>query len=65
MIFKYEKNYGGKLIDLSDGKIHRGTTFVLRLFSPSEAYGIGEKGLIATSTSIESLFRGAFAPMIL
>jgi hypothetical protein len=63
--FVLQKNYGGKLIDLSDGKIHNGTTFVFRLFSPSAASGIGENGLIATSTSIEPLFLGAFAPIIL
>lgn len=57
--------YGGKLKDLSDGVIHRVTTRVFRLFSASEASGIGAYGLMATFTATESLFFGSVASMIL
>jgi hypothetical protein len=45
--------YGGKLKDLSEVKTQTVTTFVLRLFSTSEASGIGENGLMATLMATE------------
>jgi hypothetical protein len=55
----------GKLNDLSEARTQTSTTLVLRLFSVSEASGIGEKGLTSTemATAFEPL--GALARIIL
>lgn len=51
----------GKLKDLSSARIHTSTSLVLRLFSASEASGIGEYGLTSTETATELEWLGALA----
>ena len=58
----FVKFYGGKLNDLSSVFIHTLTTRVRRLFSASDASGIGENGLTATSTA--TLFLDPFGSLI-
>jgi hypothetical protein len=57
--------YGGKLKDLSFVSTQMLNTRVLRLFSASDASGIGENGLNATLTATALAFKGALAFKIL
>ena len=57
--------YGGKLKDMSFVSTQMLNTRVFRLFSASDASGIGVNGLIVTRTATALAFNGAVAFKIL